>query len=108
MTQDEIKATRPKPIVRGKNGGKRPNGRLKKEQVEQMVETMDRIMPLDDVWSVLAEKVNKGDTLALKIWLSYRLGNPRTVVEQTNLNINAGEIAPDKIKLFNKELENKY
>ncbi len=105
MTETEREALRPKPKV---NGGKRPNGRLKKEQVIEMVDQMDAIMPLENVWSVLAEKVNKGDALAIKTWLSYRLGNPRTVVEQTNINVNAGDIPTNKIKAFNKELEDKY
>lgn len=105
MTKAEEEELRPKPKV---NGGKRPNGRMKKEQVLAMEQTMDSILPLENVWEKLAEKVLKGDGFATKLWLSYRLGNPRTIVEQTNMNINAGDLPLNKIKAFNKELENKY
>jgi hypothetical protein len=105
MTEADLIAVRPK--QKGA-GGKRPNGRLKKEQIVEMVDQMDAIMPLNNVWAVLAEKVNKGDALAIKTWLAYRLGNPTTRVEATNINVNAGEIPTNKIKAFNNELEEKY
>jgi len=105
MTRDEVKIVK----VRGPNGGARPNvGRLKKEDALKMVELMDKICPKERMWELLLDKCEQGDTAAIKLWLSYNVGLPKQIVENTNININAGELPTAKIKAFNKELEDKY
>ena len=73
-----------------KHGGARPNsGRLKKDEVISLIESMDAIATPEEVWVALAERVNQKDVNAIKTWLQYRYGMPKQVIDQnTNLNVN--------------------
>ena len=73
-----------------KHGGARPNsGRLKKDEVISLIESMDAIAAPEEVWIALAERVNQKDVNAIKTWLQYRYGMPKQVIDQnTNLNVN--------------------
>jgi hypothetical protein len=75
---------------RKNNGGARPNsGRLKKDEVISLIESMDAIAVPSEVWAALAEKVKQKDVNAIKTWLSYRFGMPKQTIDQTtNLNVN--------------------
>jgi len=72
------------------HGGARKNsGRLKKDEIISLIQTMDAIKAPKDIWAALATKVKKGDTIAIKTWLQYRYGMPKQVVDSTTtLNIN--------------------
>lgn len=66
-----------------KHGGARPNsGRLKKDEVLSLIETMDAIAVPDTVWKMLYAKVLDSDVNAIKIWLSYRFGMPKQTIDQ--------------------------
>ena len=73
-----------------KHGGARPNsGRLKKDEVISLIESMDAIATPEEVWIALAERVNQKDVNAIKTWLQYRYGMPKQVIDQnTNINVN--------------------
>ena len=75
---------------RKNNGVARENsGRLKKDEVISLIESMDAIAVPEEVWAALASKVKAKDVNAIKTWLSYRYGMPKQVIDQTtNLNIN--------------------
>jgi hypothetical protein len=66
-----------------KRGGARPNsGRLKKDEVISLIESMDAITVPDTVWKMLYAKVLDSDVNAIKLWLSYRYGLPKQTIEQ--------------------------
>lgn len=72
---------------RKNNGGARPNsGRLKKDEVISLIQTLDAIAVPDTVWKMLYAKVLDSDVNAIKIWLQYRYGMPKQVIDQ-NINI---------------------
>ncbi len=73
-----------------KHGGARPNsGRLKKAEVISLIDKMDAVLIPDEVWSSLADKVKDKDVNAIKVWLGYRYGMPKQVIDQnSNVNIN--------------------
>lgn len=75
-------------------GGARPNsGRLKKDEVISLIETMDLVKVPESVWKKLAERVEDGDTNAIKTWLQYRYGMPKQVIDQnTTHTINDFDI----------------
>jgi len=105
MTAEEYAVVKPKQA----NGGARKGaGRMKKVQSLQMVELMDSICSQAEMWEMLANKCKQGDVTAIKLWLAYNVGQPLQVVQQTNINVNASELTPAKLKSFNKELEQKY
>jgi hypothetical protein len=66
-----------------KRGGARPNsGRLKKDELVSLIESMDAITVPDTVWKMLYAKVLDSDVNAIKLWLSYRYGLPKQTIEQ--------------------------
>lgn len=70
---------------RKNNGGARPNsGRLKKDEVISLIESMDATLVPDEVWAALADKVKDKDVNAIKTWLSYRYGMPKQTIDQKN------------------------
>ena len=75
---------------RKNNGGARPNsGRLKKDDVISLIETMDKIAVPSTVWEALYAKVLDNDVNAIKTWLQYRYGMPKQIIEQnSNVNMN--------------------
>jgi hypothetical protein len=70
-------------------GGARPNsGRMKKDEVISLIETMDAIAVPDTIWSMLYAKVLESDVNAIKTWLGYRYGMPKQTIDQkTELKI---------------------
>jgi hypothetical protein len=83
-------------------GGPRPNsGRPPKIQEVKLVEQMDRIAVPDEIWKALLFKIKEGDTQAIKLWLSYRLGLPK---QQLDITTNGESIAPP-ISWLTKEIE---
>lgn len=74
---------------RKNNGGAREGaGRKPKADELKLIETMDAILIPESVWSSLADKVESGDTNAIKTWLSYRYGMPKQTIDQkTELKI---------------------
>lgn len=86
----------------GKNGGARPGaGRPSKIQEVKLIEQMDRIAVPDEIWKALLFKIKEGDTQAIKLWLSYRLGLPK---QQIDVTTNGESIAPP-ISWLSKEIE---
>jgi hypothetical protein len=68
------------------HGGKRENsGRLKKDEVLSLIESMDAVLVPQEAWEKLASRVKDGDVNAIKTWLSYRYGMPKQTIEQTIL-----------------------
>jgi hypothetical protein len=66
-----------------KRGGARENsGRLKKDELISLIESMDAITIPETVWKMLYAKVLDSDVNAIKLWLSYRYGLPKQTIEQ--------------------------
>lgn len=80
---------------RKNNGGARENsGRLKKDELFKLIETMDAIAIPQEVFLKLNDKVQAGDFKAIELWLKYRLGMPKQMVDITTNgeNINTTTI----------------
>lgn len=76
----------------GKNGGKREGaGRPPKIQEIKLIEQMDAVCVPSEIWEALLFKIKQGDTQAIKLWLSYRLGLPKQQIDVTS---NGQSIAP--------------
>ena len=83
-------------------GGPRPNsGRPPKIQEIKLIEQMDRIAVPDEIWKALLYKIKEGDTAAIKLWLSYRLGLPK---QQLDITTNGESIAPP-IQWLTKQID---
>jgi hypothetical protein len=67
-----------------RHGGARANsGRLKKDDVLSLIDSMDAIAVPDSIWKALY-KAKDGDTNAIKTWLQYRFGMPKQTIDQNN------------------------
>lgn len=93
---------------RKNNGGNKNAGRKPKADEIKLIEQMDAVMVPESVWIALGEKVENGDTQAIKTWLSYRYGMPKQIVEQTNLNVDVKDLDAEEIKRINDSLEQSY
>jgi hypothetical protein len=92
-----------------KNGGARPGaGRKPKIDEITLIESMDAVMVPESVWKSLSEKVEAGDTNAIKTWLQYRYGMPKQFIESKNINVDAGKLTDEEIKKINDNLEQLY
>jgi len=72
---------------RKNNGGHSTKGRAgrpKKADEIKLIETMDAVKVPKNVWQKLADKVDEGDTQAIKTWLAYRYGRPQSKVDLTS------------------------
>lgn len=69
---------------------------------------MDAVMAPVSAWTALSLKVEEGDVQAIKTWLGYRYGLPKQIVEQTNLNVDAGKLTDEEIKRINDQLDKSY
>lgn len=83
-------------------GGARPNsGRLKKDELISLIETMDAITVPNTVWEKLAEKVKENDVNAIKTWLAYRYGMPKQTVDN-NTNVTVNDFSIKDVLSFDK------
>lgn len=94
---------------RKNNGGHPTNGGRKPKADEiKLIETMDAVLAPVSAWTALSIKVEEGDVQAIKTWLGYRYGLPKQIVEQTNLNVDAGKLTEEEIKRINDQLDKSY
>ena len=74
----------------GKHGGARKGaGRKPKAEEIAIAEQLDNVADLSSVFEALYSRVVQGDTSAIKLWLSYRLGMP---VQQTDITTNGQDL----------------
>jgi hypothetical protein len=61
-------------------GVRKGQGRPSKADELKVIEAMDAVMVPEDLWKALAKQVKKGDTQAIKLWASYRIGLPKQMI----------------------------
>jgi hypothetical protein len=74
-------------------------GRKPKADELQLLETMDAILAPQNLWAAIANKVQNGDSAAMKIWASYRYGMPK---QQVDMNTTIVEFPAPIIELPNE------
>lgn len=95
--------------MENKNGGARPGaGRKPKADEIKLIEQMDAVLVPESVWMSLAEKVEAGDTNAIKTWLQYRYGMPKQIVQNTNINVEEKDLTDEEIQKIKNNLKNAY
>lgn len=89
------------------NGGARPNaGRKSKAEELQLIE---RLSPLEPTaHAKLKEAVEQGKEWAVKLFFDYMYGKPKQMIEQKNINFDAGVLTDDEIKKINDQLNTAY
>ena len=77
-----------------KHGGKREGaGRKPKADEVSMIDNMDATKAPIEVWQKLADRIDEGDTQAIKSWLAYRYGQPKQTVDHQSSD---GSMSPPR------------
>jgi len=93
---------------RKNNGGAR-KGAGRKPKVEELkfIEKLDNIIDSEDAIKKLSELIKDSNFNALKLYIEYRFGKPKEVIENINHNFNQ-DLTEENIKEINDILERKY
>ena len=93
---------------RKNNGGARAGaGRKSKVEELRFIEKLDNIIDSDEAIEKLLELIKADNFNALKLYIEYRYGKPKEVVENINRNFNQ-ELTKEEAKSINDILEGKY
>ena len=85
------------------NGGHSNGGRLKKDELFQLIESMDAIAIPQEIFQKLADKIEAtGDIKAIELWLKYRLGMPKQMIDVTT---NGKDLQGQTIVWGNNEIQ---
>ena len=86
----------------GNKGGRKP----KADEIK-LIEQMDAVLVPESVWMALGEKVESGDTNAIKTWLQYRYGMPKQIVENNNFNVGIEGLTSEERQKRIEDLKSK-
>lgn len=64
-----------------RGGAREGAGRKRKADELAMIEKMDAVMAPEIVWEKLSEMVANDDANAVKLWLAYRFGQPKQIID---------------------------
>ena len=88
-------------------GGHRENaGRKSKAEEQSLIEKLTPLEP--KALQALTNALNEGKDWAVKLFFQYNFGMPKQMIEQKNINYDAGILTVDEVKMINETLENKY
>ena len=94
---------------KGQHGGVRENaGRKPKADELRFIEKLDSIIDQDKAIETLKKLIEANNFSALKLYMEYRFGKPKEVIENINKNFDAGKLTEEEVKMLNKALENDY
>lgn len=92
---------------RKNNGGHATNGGRKSKAEEQLL--IEKLSPLESTaHTKLKEAIDEGKEWAVKMFFDYMYGKPKQIVEQKNINYDAGVLTDEEIKKINSNLEQSY
>jgi hypothetical protein len=89
--------------VKGNKGG----GRKPKADELKFIEKLDNIIDSDDAISKLKQLIKDDNFPALKLYIEYRFGKPKEVVENINHNFNQ-ELTDEEARRIKDILNEKY
>lgn len=81
-------------------------GRTPKAVEQKLIEKLSPLEPL--AFKALTDALKEGKDWAVKLFFQYNFGMPKQIVEQTNVNIDAGKLTDDEIKRINEQLDKSY
>ncbi len=92
---------------RKNNGGHSTNGGRKSKAEEQLL--VEKLSPMEaTAHEKLKEALDSGKEWAVKLFFDYMYGKPKQMIEQTNVNYDAGVLTEEEAKLINQTLEQSY
>ena len=71
-------------------------GRPPKEKIVALATIMDRLLPEEEVLNKLSELVQQGNIRAISLWMNFRRGMPKQIIETTSehtlMNFNVKDL----------------
>lgn len=89
--------------TKGNKGGRPP-----KADELKFLERLDSHIDQDEAIQSLKALIKDGNFHAIKMYFEYRFGKPKEVVENINMNYDAGAITKEEMEILNKVIEDKY
>jgi len=89
-----------------KGGAREGAGRKSKAAEQSLIEKLSPLEP--KAFKALTEALNDGKDWAVKLFFQYNFGMPKQVIDQRNINIDAGKLTDEEIKRINDNLESTY
>lgn len=93
---------------RKNNGGHKTAGRKPKADELKFLERLDSHIDQDEAIKSLKALIKDGNFHAIKMYFEYRFGKPKEVVENINMNYDAGAITKEEMEVLNKVIEGEY
>ena len=84
------------------HGGKREGaGRKPKSDEESLIKLMDKIMSQEEYWTIVAKEVREGQKqnkgVAMRLWASYRHGQPKQSIDLNTKEKNLPEWMQERV-----------
>jgi hypothetical protein len=89
-----------------KGGAREGSGRKSKAEEQSLIEKLSPLEPI--AFEALTNALNEGKDWAVKLFFQYNFGMPKQVIDQRNINIDAGKLTDEEIKRINDNLETTY
>lgn len=89
-----------------KGGAREGSGRKSKAEERSLIEKLSPLEPI--AFQALTNALNDGKDWAVKLFFQYNFGMPKQVIDQTNINLDAGKITDQEIKQIKDNLEQSY
>ena len=83
-------------------------GRPTKASEIKLIEKLDKHIKQDEVIKVMKKMIDQGNFPALKLYMEYRFGKPKEVIENINRNFDAGKLTLEEVDMLNKVIESEY
>jgi hypothetical protein len=90
-----------------RGGVRKGAGRKPKVEELKFISKLDNIIDSEDAIKKLKEFIDNDNFPALKLYLEYRFGKPKEVVENINHNFN-GELTEKEAEIIKKVVLEKY
>jgi len=81
-------------------------GRKSKAEEQKLIENLTPLHP--KAMESFDKAISEGKDWAIKLFFNYFYGLPKQVIDQRNINIDAGKLTDDEIKKINNNLEQSY
>jgi len=93
-------------MEKAKGGAREGSGRKSKAEEQQLIEKLSPLEPT--AHEKLKEAIEDGKEWAVKLFFDYMYGKPKQMIENKNINYDAGVLTPEEAKMINEQLNTTY
>jgi len=93
-------------MEKSKGGAREGSGRKSKAEEQQLIEKLSPLEPT--AHEKLKEAIEDGKEWAVKLFFDYMYGKPKQMIENKNINYDAGVLTPEEAKMINEQLNSTY